>query len=155
MSEHKAVVEWRHQGGTFTDNRFSRRHEWHFDGGAVVPASASPHVLGPPMSDAAAVDPEEAFVAAAASCHMLWFLWFAARAGLGVRSYRDAASGYLERNEQDRLAITRIVLRPVVEFSDPAGKDAATLAELHEKAHEHCFIANSITSVVTIEPQGS
>src|SRR5512147_586110 len=106
MSLYTAVIAWERSGAVFTDNRYSRGHRWNFDGGVEVPASASPHVVPLPLSVAAAVDPEEAFVAALASCHMLWFLSIAARQGIVVERYRDEAIGVMAKNAQGRLAMT-------------------------------------------------
>jgi len=150
VSEHRATVEWTAAGGAFTDNRYSRAHSLRFDGGAVVPASASPQVVPEPMSDPAGVDPEELLVASASSCHMLWFLDLARQAGLDVTSYRDEASGTLGRGSDGRLAITRIVLKPRVEFAG-AAPDTAALARLHYNAHERCFIASSLKAEIVVE----
>ncbi|MEO7152114.1 MAG: OsmC family peroxiredoxin, partial [Burkholderiaceae bacterium] len=117
MSEHLATIHWqRTDDAVFTDRRYSRRHDWRFDGGAVVAGSASPHSVGTPFSDPAAVDPEEAFVAALSSCHMLWFLDHACRAGWVVDDYRDAAVGVLAPRADGRLAMTLVTLRPDVRF---------------------------------------
>jgi organic hydroperoxide reductase OsmC/OhrA len=151
VSEHRASVEWTATGGAFTDNRYSRAHSLRFDGGAEVPASASPQVVPEPLSDPAGVDPEEMLVASASSCHMLWFLDLARHAGLDVAAYRDEASGTLGRGGDGRLAITRIVLRPRITFAGPA-PNPATLARLHRQAHERCFIANSLKTEVVVEP---
>jgi organic hydroperoxide reductase OsmC/OhrA len=149
LSEHRAWVEWRAEGD-FAAGRYSRRHTLRFDGGAVVTASASPSVVPEPLSDPAGVDPEEALVAAAASCHMLWFLALAQSAGHVVESYADEASGELGRIAPGRSAITRIVLRPRIAFAgEPPAADA--LALLHHEAHERCFIANSLTSEIVVE----
>ena len=150
MSRHEAEVSWR-SDGEFASGRYSRRHEWRFDGGAVVTASASPDVVPVPMSDPAGVDPEEALVASAASCHMLWFLSLAQQAGLDVASYSDKAEGEMGRIAPGRTAITRIVLRPNVAFAG-AAPDAATLARLHHEAHDRCFIANSLKTEILVEP---
>ena len=150
MSRHEARVSWR-SDGEFASGRYSRRHEWRFDGGAVVTASASPDVVPVPMSDPAGVDPEEALVASAASCHMLWFLSLAQQAGLDVASYSDKAEGEMGRIAPGRTAITRIVLRPNVAFAG-AAPDAATLARLHHEAHDRCFIANSLKTEILVEP---
>ena len=115
MAEHKATVEWR-SGGGFQSGNYSRAHLWRFDGGAEVPGSSSPHVVRPPMSDPAAVDPEEALIASASSCHMLWFLHLARDAGFDVASYRDEASGRLGKDERGKMAFTRILLRPEIEW---------------------------------------
>ncbi|MBV9930920.1 MAG: OsmC family protein [Alphaproteobacteria bacterium] len=151
MAEHRATVEWRAAGGAFRDNRYSRAHRLRFDGGADVPASASPQVVPEPLSDPAGVDPEEMLIASAASCHMLWFLDLARQAGLEVAAYRDEATGTLGRGADGRVAISRIVLRPKIEFSGDS-PDAATLGRLHHDAHERCFIANSLKTEILVEP---
>jgi organic hydroperoxide reductase OsmC/OhrA len=152
MSEYVATIKWaRGVGERFSDNRYSRAHQWEFDGGVTVPASASPHVLPPPLSSLAAVDPEEAFVASLSSCHMLWFLTLAARQGFVVESYADRAVGYLEKNEGGRLAITRVILRPAIQFSGPKLPTPADLEGLHDEAHHGCFIANSVKATVVVE----
>lgn len=150
MSEHVATIEWRAEGD-FRAGRYSRGHLWTFDGGTSVQASASPHVVPPPFSDPAGVDPEEAFVASASSCHMLWFLHLARDAGLDVASYRDEARGVMGKDSDGRMAITRIVLRPEIGFTGVA-PDPAKLARLHHEAHGKCFIANSLKSEIVVEP---
>jgi organic hydroperoxide reductase OsmC/OhrA len=152
MDEYTATLEWRRDGAVFTDNRFSRAHRWRFDGGADVPGSASPLVVPPPLSDPAGVDPEEAFVAAIASCHMLWFLALAARAGFVVDHYRDAAVGIMEKIESGKQAITRVTLRPHIGFSGDRQPSPDELQALHHTAHDNCFIANSVRSEITVEP---
>lgn len=149
MADYVATVEWR-SGGGFREGRYSRAHSLSFDGGAVVPGSASPQVVPPPLSDPAGVDPEEALVASASACHMLWFLHLARDAGLDVAAYRDEARGTMARDERGRMAMTRIVLRPEIDFvgEAPAG-DA--LARLHHEAHERCFIANSLRTEIVVE----
>jgi organic hydroperoxide reductase OsmC/OhrA len=152
MAPYTATIRWERAGNApFTDNRYPRAHRWVFDGGLSVPASASPHVVPAPLSDPAAVDPEEAFVASLSSCHMLWFLFFAAKRGFVVDSYEDEAVGHLEKTEGGRQAMTRVILRPRVRFSGARIPDAAVLDELHEKAHDACFIANSVRSAVSVE----
>lgn len=153
MGTHTASVVWeRNAGAKFTDNRYSRAHRWSFDGGAAVPASSSPSVVPVPLSDPAGVDPEEAFVASLSSCHMLWFLFFAAKGGFVVDSYRDDAVGHIEKDADGRTAMTRVVLRPAIQFAG-AAPDAAQIAAMHDKAHHECFIANSVRTVVTVEAQ--
>jgi len=152
VTQHRATVEWTAGGGAFTQNRYSRAHSLRFDGGAVVPGSASPQVVPEPMSDPAGVDPEELLVASASSCHMLWFLDLARQAGLDVASYRDEAVGTLGRGNDGRLAITRIVLTPHVEFAGEA-PDGAALERLHHEAHERCFIASSLKTEIVVEPR--
>ena len=152
MSEYVATVAWKRQGGeAFTDNRYSRAHQWEFDGGATVPASASPHVVPPPLSNPAAVDPEEAFVASLSSCHMLFFLFYAAKKRFVVESYVDHAVGHLGKNEAGRQAMTRVILRPAMQFSGTA-PSADELRSLHDHAHHECYIANSVTTKVEVEP---
>lgn len=153
MSEHVATVEWSRNGQAFSDNKYSRAHEWRFDGGAVVRGSPAPSSVPAPMSDPAAVDPEEALVAAVSSCHMLFFLAYAARGGFVVDSYRDDAVGLLARDDRGRMSITAVTLRPEVVFSGEARPDAAALDDLHHRAHEACYIANSIRAAVTVEPR--
>ena len=150
MGVHSAQVNWR-SDGEFVTGRYTRRHEWRFDGGAIVAASASPDVVRPPLSDPAGVDPEEALVASAASCHMLWFLSLAQAEGLVVESYEDHAVGEMGRIGPGRMAITRITLRPAIAFAAPP-PDAATLQRLHHEAHERCFIANSLKCEIVVEP---
>jgi organic hydroperoxide reductase OsmC/OhrA len=152
MPDFTATIRWQRGGQPFTDKRYSRRHEWHFDGGAVVPASSSPHAVRLPYSDAAAVDPEEAFVAALSSCHMLWFLDIAARAGWVVDDYRDDALGVMAPNAEGKLAMTLVTLRPAVSFGGDRQPDAGQLHALHHQAHAECFIANSVKSEVRCEP---
>jgi organic hydroperoxide reductase OsmC/OhrA len=151
--KHRADISWR-SDGEFASGRYSRRHEWRFDGGAAVTASASPEVVPTPMSDPQGVDPEEAFVASVSSCHMLWFLSLAHKAGLAVESYSDSAEGEMTRIAAGRMAITRIVLRPRISF---AGRqpEADELDRLHHDAHERCFIANSIRSEVVVKPEAA
>ncbi len=152
MGRHLAEVSWTCDGD-FAGGRYSRRHQWRFDGGAVVPASAAPEMVPTPLSDPAGVDPEEALVASVAACHMLWFLSLAQQSGLSVESYRDAAEGDMGRIGPGRLAVTRIRLRPEIAF---AGVEPApdVLARLHEEAHERCFIANSLRTEIVVEPVG-
>lgn len=152
MSNYSAVIAWSRGTQPFSDHRYSRLHEWRFDGGVVVPGSSSPQVVPFPMSDASAVDPEEAFVASLSSCHLLWFLDLAARAGWVVDDYRDAAQGVLARNPQGQLAMTVVTLRPQVRFAGQRQPDAAEISRLHEAAHQACFIANSVKTELRCEP---
>lgn len=152
MARHAATVEWRRGDAVFTDNRYARAHVWRFDGGAEVRASASPQVVAAPLSDPAGVDPEEAFVAALSSCHMLWFLSIAAGRGLVVDRYVDEAVGVVGKDAEGRLAIARVTLRPAVTFAGARELDAAELRELHERAHEECFLARSVKTEVVCEP---
>ena len=149
---HTALIRWHVGGDDFLGKRYSRAHTWTFDGGAVVPASSSPHVVALPMSDASAVDPEEAFVASLSSCHMLWFLDIASRAGYSVESYEDAAHGRMGRNAAGKLVVDLVTLRPRVRVTGARVPDAATLAALHHQAHEECFLANSVRCEIRCEP---
>ena len=150
MSQHTVTVIWQRGEQAFTDNAYSRGHEWKFDGGATVAASASPDVVPLPMSVAENVDPEEAFVASLASCHMLFFLSIAAKRGYLVDSYTDAAHGYTGKNEDGRVAVTKVVLEPKVSFAGEEVPTAEQLSKMHEKAHELCFIANSVRTEVIV-----
>ena len=152
MSTYSATLRWQRNGAAFIDQRYSRAHAWHFDGGAVVPGSSSPHTVPLPYSDAAAVDPEEAFVAALSSCHLLWFLHLAAKAGFVVECYEDQADGVMARNAEGRLAMTPGALRPFVEFAGERLPSCADIEALHHAAHEECYIANSVKSEVRCEP---
>lgn len=154
MHTYQAQLLWqRTEGEAFTDKRYSRRHEMRFDGGAVYAASSSPHVVPLPFSDASAIDPEEAFVASLASCHMLWFLDFAAGAGYCVDRYDDKAEGLMARNAQGRVAMTVVTLRPQVQFSGGLQPNSEQLHALHHQAHESCYIANSVKTEVRCEPR--
>src|SRR5215217_6570958 len=151
MSTYTATVRWTRDPSTdFTKGQYSRAHEWAFDGGAVVPASASPHIVPAPWSDPAGVDPEEAFVASLSSCHMLFFVDFARRAGFVIDAYVDEAEGELGKISGGKMAMTKVTLRPKVEWGGDA-PDAVALADFHHRAHEACFIANSVTTEVTVE----
>lgn len=152
MPEFTASVQWQRHAQTFTDNRYSRRHEWHFDGGAVVAGSSSPHSVPLPYSDPGAVDPEEALVAAVSSCHMLWFLSLAAKAGWLIDDYRDDAVALMGHNAAGRSAITLITLRPAVRFGGERQPDADTQLRLHHAAHDECTLAHSVTAEVRCEP---
>lgn len=152
MSTYTATIAWQRAGQPFTDRRYSRAHQWRFDGGLTVPGSSSPSVVPLPMSDASAVDPEEAFVAALSSCHLLWFLDLACRAGWVVDDYHDAAAGVLAKDAQGRLAMTEVTLRPAVRFAGARQPDAAEIRRLHHAAHEACFIANSVRTEVHCDP---
>lgn len=146
MSEHTAEVVWERGARPFGVD-YDRTHTWSFDGGVVVPASSAPGLSGDPML----VDPEEAFVASISSCHMLWFLFLAARAGLVADEYVDRPVGTMRRDDTGVTWITDVVLRPSITWADPA-PDAATVEAFHDDAHRRCFIANSVRSTITVEP---
>jgi len=149
---HTALIRWNAGDSDIPSSRYSRAHTWTFDGGVVLPASSSPHVVPVPMSDASAVDPEEAFVAALSSCHMLWFLDIASRAGYAVQSYEDAADGHMGRNGAGKLVVDVVTLRPRTLFKGVRAPDAAALAALHHQAHAECFLANSVRCEIRCEP---
>ena len=147
MSEHPATIRWQRTSDDFGYDKFNRDHEWDFGHGVRVPASSAADYLG----TAERVDPEQAFVAALSSCHMLTFLALASKRRFVVEAYDDEAVGYLEQNDDGRMAMTRVRLRPRVRFDAAAEPTAAELAQLHEKAHKYCFISNSVTTRVDIE----
>lgn len=154
MSKHDytATVAWaRPDGAKFTDNRYSRAHEWRFDGGTVVPASSSPWVVPAPLSRLDAVDPEEAFVASLSSCHMLFFLFHAAKKGFVVERYEDAAVGTMGKNAEGRTAMLKVVLKPRIEWGGDRRPTAEELEAMHHQSHLDCYIANSVTTEVTVE----
>jgi organic hydroperoxide reductase OsmC/OhrA len=152
MSQIVSTVSWERGDEPFIDNRYSRAHCWAFDGGLTIPASSSPDIVPVPLSDAAAIDPEEAFVAAISSCHMLWFLAIAAKRGLVVDRYRDEASGEMGRNGAGKMAVTRVHLRPRATFSSAPRPTQDAIAAIHAEAHARCFIANSVNTEILCHP---
>ncbi len=148
-----ATIRWVRGAAPFTDLKYSRAHQWHFDGGIVVPASSSPSIVPEPYSLRGAVDPEEAFVASLASCHMLFALSHAARNGWTVDAYEDDAVGTLARDATGRQAMTRVTLRPRMTFLGPRAPTAAEFATLHHRSHEDCFIAASVRTEVECLPE--
>jgi len=152
MSEYVVTVRWGRGNQPFIDNRYRRAHTWTFDGGVEVPASSSPTVVPLPYSEAHAIDPEEAFVASLASCHMLWFLSIAAQRKFCVDSYVDDARGVMGRNAAGKLAMTQVTLRPKVAFVGERLPTQDEIAAMHHEAHSECFIANSVTTDVRCEP---
>lgn len=149
MSEHKITLEWKRESESFSYDSYNRDHVWVFEGGARVPASAAPAYRGNP----AHVNPEEGLVAALSSCHMLTFLAIAAKKRLVVDRYSDKAVGFLEKNQKGKLAITRVILHPRVAFGGTTPPTPEQIAALHEGAHSECFIANSVTTEVTVEAE--
>src|SRR6476619_3713857 len=150
--EYLATVSWKRDGAVFSDGKYSRAHQWSFDGGITVPASSSPLSVRLPFSRADAVDPEEALVASLSSCHMLTFLYVAQKAGFVIDSYDDHAVGYMTKNERGKLFVSKVALRPRIVFSGAKQPSDAELAELHHHAHEECYIANSVLTEVVIAP---
>lgn len=150
MAEHTATVSWEFSGADFTKGQFSREHAWTFDGGARVVASASPATVPAPYVNAAGVDPEEAFIASISSCHMLTFLFFASRRGFQVGRYEDAAVGTTAKNDSGATWVNQVTLRPLVAYRGDTHPSPEEEAQLHHKAHEQCFIANSVKTAVTV-----
>lgn len=150
---HTAEVLWERGDQPFTDKRYSRAHVLRFDGGVEVAGSSSPHVVAPPMSTEAAVDPEEMFIAALSSCHMLWFLAIAANRGYRVDRYHDAPTGLLRENTEGKMVMATVTLRREIAFSGELQPDADALHDLHRLAHEECFLANSVKTLVLVEPR--
>jgi len=151
MSEYLAKINWaRANDENYIDNKYSRGHEWTFDGGVVVQASSSPHVVPLPYSVEANVDPEEAFVASLSSCHMLFFLSVAAKRRYIVDSYVDNAVGIMEKDDEGKISMTKVTLRPHVQFSGDKKPTMEQLEKMHHQSHDQCFIANSVkTEIVT------
>src|SRR2546423_1390541 len=148
--QYRASVTWTRGGATFTDQRFSRGHTWTCDGGLAVPASSSPLSVKLPYSVAEAIDPEEAFVAALASCHMLTFLYVAAKQGFVVEDYADDAVGEMSKNERGKLWISKVILSPAIAFARDKRPTPEQWDELHHLAHEECYLANSVKSEVIV-----
>jgi organic hydroperoxide reductase OsmC/OhrA len=152
MSTYTAEVSWaRKAGERFTDGQYSRAHKWTFDGGAVVPASSSPQVVRVPFSDPAAVDPEEGLVAALSSCHMLFFLDFAKQRGFIVERYVDQAEGVMAKGAGGRVLMSRVTLKPRIVFTGDKRPTQVDVDAIHHRAHEACYIANSVKSEIVID----
>jgi len=151
MNRYSATIQWHQNNQNFIDNKYSRKHSWYFDGGLKIAASASPLEVPPPYSDPSAVDPEEAFIASLSSCHMLWFLSIAAKEGYLIKGYRDKATGFMEKNDQNQKSITRVILHPNVTFEKTKKPNQQKFDKLHEETHNMCFIAHSVKTKITIE----
>jgi organic hydroperoxide reductase OsmC/OhrA len=150
MSEHKAIVSWQRSGPDFLKGKYSREHTWTFDGGVTVPASPSPAVVPLPYSNPAHVDPEEAFVAAISSCHMLTFLFLASKAGFEVNSYTDDAVGRMTKNEHGVPWVSSVTLNPKIAYGGAKLPQPEDEKKLHHLAHEQCFIANSVKTEIRV-----
>lgn len=148
-NEYRATVTWRGDGADFPKGRYSRAHEWRFDG-VAIPASASPLHVPAPLSRPDAVDPEEAFVAALSSCHMLFFLFFAARAGFAVEQYEDDAVGVIGRNGRGKHFVSTVTLHPEIVFAGDRQPSEAEIASLHHQSHDECYLANSVLTEVIV-----
>ena len=149
MSEHRATIEWKRETPDFTTETYNRDHDWSFDAGVTVRASAAPGYRG----NERCVDPEEAFVASLSSCHMLTFLALAAKKRYVVDAYKDQAVGVLDKDAAGNLAMTRVTLRPQVAFGGEKVPSPEELWQLHERAHHACFITNPVKTEVLVEPQ--
>jgi organic hydroperoxide reductase OsmC/OhrA len=152
MAQYSAEVIWERGDAVFTDNRYSRRHLLRFDGGVEVPGSSSPQSVPLPWSDAGAVDPEEAFIAALSSCHMLWFLSIAVQRKFCVDHYRDEVRGILAKNADGKWCVSVVILKPEAKFSGASRPTRDQVEAMHHAAHEECYIAHSVTSQVRCEP---
>ena len=152
MAEHRATIEWTAAvaPADFARGRYSREHRWTFDGGVVVEASASPSVVPAPWSNPSGVDPEEAYVAAISSCHMLTFLFAASKAGFTVAHYRDEAIGVMTKTPQGVAWVSRVTLAPRITYAGDKQPTADDVARLHHAAHEGCFIANSVKTEIVV-----
>src|SRR5687768_1017559 len=150
MHEHEATIIWKRGDARFVDNRYSRVHEWRFDGGTSVAASASPLNVRGPYTSSDAVDPEEAYVASLSSCHMLWFLFLAAKRGWVVDSYVDRAVGVMDEDTDGKMWIPTVTLHPITTFSDKS-PTRSELESLHHDAHEECFLAKSVRTRILVE----
>jgi organic hydroperoxide reductase OsmC/OhrA len=152
MAEYKATVHWERSSEEFLNGKFSREHTWTFDGGVTVPASASPHVVPSPWSNPANLDPEEAFVAAISSCHLLTFIYLASKRAFQIDSYHDEAVGTMTKNEKGVPWVSLVTLKPQIIFSGAKTPSAAELEQLHHLAHEQCYIANSVKTEIVVYP---
>ena len=150
MTEHHAAVRWKRTSADFIYDSYNRAHEVMFNDGAIrYPGSANEKFKG----DADRVDPEEAYVASLSACHMLTFLAICARKRLTVDSYEDDATGIMEKGSNGKLWVSRVTLRPRITFAPGTTPDAAAQAEIHHLSHGECFIANSVKTDVSVEPQ--
>jgi organic hydroperoxide reductase OsmC/OhrA len=154
MSEHHARVAWQNDGGSFLKRQYSRVHRWSFDGGVILAASAAPSGVPAPYSDPSAVDPEEAFVASIASCHLLTFLFVAAKAGIEVERYEDHAVGHMTPNDRGVLWVSRVELRPRISYAGTPPSPELE-ADLHHRAHDECYIANSVRTEIAVVAPGN
>ena len=152
MSEYFAKISWsKARDESYIDNKYSRGHEWVFDGGLTVQASSSPQIVPLPYSVEENIDPEEAFIASLSSCHMLFFLSVAAKRRYMVDSYVDNAKGIMEKGEDGKVAMTKVTLRPHVQFSGEKRPTIEQLEKMHHQSHAQCFIANSVKTEIMTE----
>ena len=152
MSQYFATIEWNKKASaSFVDNQYSRAHQWKFDGGAIIDASSSPHVVPLPYSIETHVDPEEAFIASISSCHMLFFLSIAAKRRYVIEKYTDEASGIMELDDNNKISMTSVTLQPKIMFSGDRQPTAKQIDKIHHQAHGQCFIANSVNTKIHIK----
>ncbi len=150
MSEHRAFITWSQPSPDFCAGKYSREHTWRFDGGATVLASSSPSVVPVPWSNPAGVDPEEAFVAALSSCHLLTFIWLAGRKSFAIERYEDEAVGTMAKNERGVPWVSAVTLNVRITYTGAKVPTAEEEDALHHHAHEQCFIAQSVRTTVTV-----
>ena len=150
MPAHKATIRWSYAGGDFLKGRYSREHTWTFDGGVTVPASPAPSHVPVPYSNPACVDPEEAYIASIASCHMLTFLFLAHQQGFQVSGYEDDAVGVMAKNEKGIPWVSAVTLHPRIVYGGEKQPTGPEEQQLHHRAHEQCYIANSIKTAVSV-----
>jgi organic hydroperoxide reductase OsmC/OhrA len=151
MSEHKAAIRWALKGDDFFKGKYSREHTWTFDGGLTVAASSSPSAVPVPYSNPAHVDPEEAYVAAISSCHMLTYLFVASRQGFLVERYEDEAVGVMRKQERGgAIWVSAVTLNPRIVYGGDKQPSPADEERMHHLAHEQCFIANSVKTEITV-----
>ena len=148
MSEHKVYLSWKNEGEDFSYKTYDRSHLWKFEGGTLIKASAAPDYLG----RSELVNPEEAFAASLASCHMLTFLAIASMKKYTVATYEDNAVAILGKNEKLKMAVTTVYLRPKITFNGDNIPDKTIIDEIHHRAHQECFIANSVLTEIIVEP---
>ena len=151
MSEHKATINWNRTSPDFLKGRYSREHTWTFDGGVTVPASSSPSAVPVPYSNPSHVDPEEAFVAAISSCHMLVYLYLAYKQGFQIDQYHDEAVGVMTKNERGVFWVSAVTLNPKISYSGVKLPTPSDEKHLHHLAHEQCFISNSVKTEVKVK----
>ena len=151
MSNHTATIRWQRNAPNFLKGQYSREHSWTFDGGVTIAASPSPSVVPAPWSNPTNVDPEEAFVAAIASCHMLTFLWLASKDGYEIDSYEDQAVGTMTKNHQGVPWVSLVKLQPKIVYGGDKQPQGGEIDRLHHLAHEQCFIANSVKTEIVVE----
>jgi organic hydroperoxide reductase OsmC/OhrA len=153
MPAYNVELQWDRNGANFIDQKYQRTHSWTFENGLILQAAASPHIVGAAFTDSSVIDPEEAFTASVGSCHMLWFLSLAAGRGYVVNRYTDQTKGKLELNREGHMAMTKVILQPVVSFDPENAPGGKEFLKLHQQAHRKCFIANSVKSDIEILPK--